>query len=190
MTICATTLMRERHRSQGFTLIEMIVVMTLLAVVFAVSAPSLSRFFHGRNVDSEARRFMSLTRAAQARAVAEGVPMILWIESKQRLYGLNADKSFVEEDPNAEQFNVDETIEVDVRFSGDAVAAASASEFKSDKMSEGSLYVLRFTPDGFIAPSSPETVIFRQKENAELWVTQSRNRLNYEIQTGKTVGSR
>jgi type II secretion system protein H len=181
---------RLRRAVHAFTLIELILVMVLLAIVLAISAPALSRFFRSRNVDSEARRFMSLTRAAQSRAVTEGVPMILWLESKQRIYGLNADRSFVDEDPKAEQFSLDETIETDVRFSVDAVSAAQSSQFKSDKMSDGSLYVLRFTPDGFIAPSSPETVIFRQKDNAELWVTQSRNRLNYEIQAGKSSTSR
>ena len=175
--------MPSARRHAAFTLIELILVMMLLTIVVAIAAPSLSRFFRSRSVDSEARRFLALTRAAQSRAVTEGVPMILWLESKQRVYGLNADKSFIEEDPNAEQFSVYETIEMDVQLSADAVSAAQSSRFKSDKMSEGSLYVLRFTPDGFIAPSSPETVIFRQKDNAEMWVTQSRNRLNYEIQT-------
>ena len=40
-------------------------------------------------------------RHAQSRAVSEGVPMVLWFDTKQRLYGLNADKSFVEDDPKA-----------------------------------------------------------------------------------------
>jgi type II secretion system protein H len=174
---------QDARRHAGFTLIELILVMTLLAMVFSLAAPSLSRFFRSRSVDSEARRFLSLTRAAQSRAVTEGVPMILWLETKQRTYGLNADRSFLEEDPKAEQFSLDATIELDARFSADAINAAQSSQFKSDRMNEGSLYVLRFTPDGFIALSSPETVIFRQKDNAEMWVTQSRNRLNYEIQT-------
>src|SRR5688572_21325907 len=94
------------RRSKGaFTLIELILVMALLAIILAVSAPSLSRFFKGRGLESEAQRFMALTRHAQSRAVSEGVPMVLWLETKQRLYGLNAEKSFIENDPRAEQFN-------------------------------------------------------------------------------------
>ena len=93
----------------AFTLIELILVMVLLAVVIAISAPSLSRFFRSRSLDSEAQRFMALTRHAQSRAVSEGVPMVLWLETKQRTYGLNADKTFVEEDALAEQFTLDET---------------------------------------------------------------------------------
>src|SRR5262249_21799177 len=76
------------ERTRGFTLIELMLVMALLAVVLAVSAPSLSKFFKGRTLDSEARRFVSLTRYGQSRAVSEGVPMMLWIDPKERTYGL------------------------------------------------------------------------------------------------------
>jgi Tfp pilus assembly protein FimT len=165
--------------------------MTLLAVVFAISAPSLSRFFRSRSLESEARRFMALTRAAQARAVSEGVPMVLWFDTKQRLYGLNADKTFVEDDPKADQFNLDETLEIEVRLSSDAVSESQASQFKNEKQTTSGLYTLRFNPDGFVSTSSPEVVVFRQKDNGELWVAQSRNRLSYEIQVGRqSVASR
>jgi Tfp pilus assembly protein FimT len=165
--------------------------MALLAIVLAISAPSLSRFFKSRSLDSEARRFMALTRAAQSRAVSEGVPMVLWFDTKQRTYGLNADKTFVENDTKAEQFTVDATLEIEVRHSSDAIAAGQTSQFKNEKVDTGGLYTLRFNPDGFVSTSSPEIVVFRQKDNGELWVTQSRNRLNYEIQAGKpTLASR
>jgi type II secretion system protein H len=174
----------------AFTLIELILVMALLAIVLGISAPSLSRFFRTRGLDSEARRFLALTRAAQSRAVSEGVPMVLWFDSKSRRYGLNAEKSFVEEDPKAEQFAVDDTLEVEVRYSADAAAASRVSQFKNEKLDTGGLYTLRFNPDGFVSASSPEAVVFRQANNGELWVAQSRNRLNYEIQPGRQIASR
>src|SRR5690348_7278198 len=107
-------------RTSGFTLIELLLVMTLLAIVMAIAAPQLSRFFHSRSLDSEARRFLALTHGAQSRAVAEGIPMVLWVDGKQHLCGLNADKSYVDDDPKAETFSVDNTVEVEVRFSADA----------------------------------------------------------------------
>ena len=177
-------------RYSAFTLIELILVMALLAIVLAISAPSLSRFFKSRSLESEAGRFLALTRHAQSRAVSEGVPMVLWFETKQRLYGLNADKTFVEDDPKAEQFQVDETLETEVRLSSEAVAASQASQFKNEKQTTSGLYLLHFNPDGFVSTSSPEVVVFRQKDNGELWVTQSRNRLSYEIQPGKQIAGR
>jgi type II secretion system protein H len=186
----SAALFRDAATATGFTLIELILVMALLAIVLAISAPSLSRFFKSRSLDNEAQRFMALTRAAQSRAVSEGVPMVLWFDTKQGNYGLNADKSFVEDDPKAEQFTVDETLEMDLRLSPDAVAASQATQFKNEKQTTSGLYMLRFNPDGFISLSSPEVVIFRQGDNGELWVAQSRNRLNYEIQASQPAFAR
>lgn len=177
-------------RRRGFTLIELILVMALLAIVLGVSAPSLSRFFRSRSLDSEAKRFLALTRHAQSRAVSEGVPMVLWLETEQRIYGLNADKSFVEADPQALQFTLDDALQVEVlRFSG-AMVAMQTNRFRNEKLDTGNLYLMRFNPDGFVSLASPEAVVFRQGENEELWVAQSRNRLNYEIYTGKPALAR
>jgi type II secretion system protein H len=181
---------RRRRAQVAFTLIELILVMVLLAVMIAISAPSLSRFFRSRSLDSEARRFMALTRHAQSRAVSEGVPMVLWVETKQRTYGLNADKTFVPEDPKAEEFSMEESLEVEVRLSFEAQTAAQLSQFKNERQATSGLYTLRFNPDGFASATSPDTVIFRQAKIGELSVTQSRNRLSYEIQAGKQVASR
>jgi type II secretion system protein H len=168
----------------GFTLIELILVLALLAIVLAVSAPSLANFFKGRGLDNEARRFLALTRAAQARAVAEGVPMVLWFDANAREYGLNADKSYVLEDSRAERFPVEKNIGIEIQHSAEARSAADASEFKNEKIETTGVYSLRFNPDGFPSAGSPEVVILRQEGEAEMRVAQTRNRLSYEIQRG------
>ncbi|MCX6930914.1 MAG: prepilin-type N-terminal cleavage/methylation domain-containing protein, partial [Verrucomicrobia bacterium] len=67
------------HAPSAFTLIELILVMALLTIVISLTAPSLSKFFRGRTLDSEARRLLALTRSGQSRAVSEGMPMDLWV---------------------------------------------------------------------------------------------------------------
>jgi hypothetical protein len=47
----------------------------------------------------------------------------------------------------------------------------------------GNLPMIRFSPDGFIAETSPEHVVLRQGEVDAIWIVQSPNRLNYEIQS-------
>src|SRR4051794_2206607 len=66
-------------RLKAFTLIELILVMTVLTIPASITAPALANFFRGRTLDSEARRILALTRQGQNRAVSEGLPMELWL---------------------------------------------------------------------------------------------------------------
>src|SRR6187551_2505075 len=92
---------RRARRSIAFTLIELMLVMTILLIVMAVAFPSLRGFFRGRNLDSEARRLLSLIRYGQSRAANEGVPMVLWIDAKRRTYGLEAATGYLDVDEHA-----------------------------------------------------------------------------------------
>ena len=85
----------------AFTLIELILVMAILTLAVSITAPALSNFFRGRTLDSEARRLLALSREGQSRAVSEGVPMELWFDTKQGIYGLEAEPSFEPQDAKA-----------------------------------------------------------------------------------------
>src|SRR5580692_1771851 len=74
----------------AFTLVELVLVITIMTILIALVFPSLKGFFRGRNLDNEARRFLSLTRYGQSRAISEGVPVELWINPRQGSYGLQA----------------------------------------------------------------------------------------------------
>src|SRR5690348_18504025 len=71
----------------AFTLIEMILVMALLVIAVSFVAPTLSGFFRGRTLTSEANQIISLMHQGQSRAVSGGVPMVLWFDTTQQKYG-------------------------------------------------------------------------------------------------------
>jgi type II secretion system protein H len=167
-------------RGRGFTLIELILVMALLTIVLSVGAPTLARFFRGRTLDSEARRFLSLTRYGQSRAVSEGVPMVLWIDAKQGFYGLKAEVGYLEEDRKAVEFALNEDLLVEVER---AEVRPLSSQWNRPTQRADSLPEIRFTPDGFISETSPDAVLIREGEERAVWIAQSRNRLHYEMQT-------
>src|ERR1043165_5754575 len=102
----AATRARLSDATLGFTLIELILVMALLGIVIGVSAPALSNFFRGRNLDNEGRRFVALSRYAQSRAVSEGVPMVLWINMRQGTYGAEQEPGYSLADTNARSFTL------------------------------------------------------------------------------------
>src|SRR5688500_9860978 len=96
----------RRRTGAGFTLIELVLVMAILIVVMSMSGSSLTSFFKGRALDAEANRFVALTRHAQNRAVSEGLPMSLWVNSQKGNYGLEITPGFVDLDEKAAEFQV------------------------------------------------------------------------------------
>ena len=174
----------QRHLSgtRAFTLIELLLVMSVLLIVLAVSFPSLRGFFRGRNLDSEARRFLSLTRYAQNRAVSEGYPMVLWVDANRGTYGMQAQTGYLDEDDKSVEYKLDETLKFEI--TRPMLARTSATQRNGTAAVAGNLPAIRFTPDGFFTDSSPEQIVIRQDDKDEVVFAKSENRLSYEIQTG------
>jgi type II secretion system protein H len=158
------------HRG-GFTLIELILVMALLVTAISVTSPVLSRFFHGRTLDSEARRLLSLTRAGQSRAVSEGAPVLLWIDAAQGGYGLELENASSSGDPKAEDFTVADGLRVD---------AVNASPVVIGRRK---LPAVRFMPDGMMDDSSPSALRLAGGDGSVLWLVEETNHATYAIQS-------
>ena len=177
----------ESDRVRAFTLIELLLVMALLLLVFGVSLPSLKGFFRGRNLDSEARRFLSLTRYGQSRAVSEGVPMVLWIDTRRGAYGLQQQAGYTDGDSNAVRFTVSEEMRVEVQM---PAVTMPTSPLSQTMPGVGNATMIRFTPDGFIGESSPDRILFRQGQDGAIGIVESTNRLKYEMQANDSLNAR
>jgi type II secretion system protein H len=176
--------MRESRPSKaigsqrGFTLIELVMVMVLLVIAAAFVAPHMASFFRGRVLNSEARRLLALTYYGQSRAVAEGVPVLLWINSKQDSYGLVTQSAKAEPDDKASSFNVDSSLTLETT----APDASIVSEGQDEGLGvPNNLPVIRFMPDGYFDPSSVSKIVLRQGAEAALELVPTANRLGYEI---------
>jgi type II secretion system protein H len=71
-------------RSRGFTLIEILLVCMLLAVLAAIVAPSLSGSNQRGHLDATARAIVALSRAARAKASAEGRAYFLVVDGERK----------------------------------------------------------------------------------------------------------
>ena len=160
----------NKSRSRcAFTLIELVLVMALLVVAVCMVAPRLSDFVRGRAIDSEARRLLALTDAGEARAVSEGMPMVLWFNGKQNACGLEAETPPKGGDAKAEDLSI-----------SDSVAITPVSKGASAMTTFNHLPAIRFLPDGSVDAGSPRTVQLTQGSDT-LWLIELQNRTGYEI---------
>jgi prepilin-type N-terminal cleavage/methylation domain len=181
---------RFSPHARAFTLIELILVMTILAIAVSFTAPALANFFRGRSLDYEARRLLALTRQGQSRAVSEGLPMELWFDTSQFAYGLEAEPSYETVDSKALDFSFDSQLQIEfanqnngAHFGSLGMASSSTSSANSTASHHPNVPKIRFLPDGSIADGSPQSVHLIGRDGASLWLMLSRNRLNYEIRT-------
>ncbi len=188
----------------AFTLVELLLVMTILVTVIAVAAPSLAHFFRGRTLDSEARRMLALTRLGQSRAISEGFPMVLWVDVRQRTYGLEMEAGFTERDTKAVEYRLSEDVQAQIMnnnasrrgsLNGAMNGVRSAATPVVSVIAEGrakqalarsvrrNLPRIRFDPDGTLNDPNAPLVRLTDREGGELWLAPSPLRLDYEIRS-------
>ena len=169
---------RRRPGTGAFTLIELIVVMLLLAIAASLVAPRMSSFVRGRSLSFEARRMLSLTHYAQGRAVAEGVPVIMWFDPKNSTYGIEVHGGHASADGRTPQFTAEPGLTLVAPLSD--VLPPSENEDEKFGLPEG-LPTIVFNPDGFFDEASVRKITIQQGDEGALDLIQRENRLGYEI---------
>ena len=164
--------------------------MAILTMAVSVTAPALSNFFRGRTLDLEARRLLALTRSGQNRAVSEGVPMDLWVNPPEGVYGLEAEPSYEDHDPKAVEFSVDRGVQLEVgkqpavtptAVSLTRLQSPSTASVPKVNLTHPGLPTIRFLPDGTVSENSPQKLRLSGRDGSSLWVAQTRDKLRYEI---------
>ncbi len=79
-----------RHR--GFTLVEMLVVMVIMVLAYAMTAPMISAGVSGVELKAAARQIAAGLRKARSEAVARKNEVALIVDVEQRQFELSGDK--------------------------------------------------------------------------------------------------
>jgi len=95
-------------------LIELVIVMAVMAVILAVTAPNLAGFVHGRSVREEARRLVAVTRRAAAVASSQSCRTRVWLEPSTGSYGWRRVETYDTDGADDVSFTVAEGIELTV----------------------------------------------------------------------------
>ena len=160
----------RRVQNRAFTLIELMLVLSLLVIITSLAAPAMANFIRGRALDSEARRLFALMHEGQGRAVSEGMPIVLWVDEKQNTYGLESETPGQNGDPNAEVLPADSSLQLTVL----SVGVSTPVMFKN-------LPAIRFLADGTVDENSPQTLQLKDSAGFSLWLIESSSRTGYEI---------
>ncbi len=162
--------MQRSDPAPGFTLVELILVMALLAVVAAFSAPSLARSLRQRNLDGEAARLLALSEYGRNEAISQGVPMSVWVDPKGQRMGVQPKTGFEGDDARSREF----ALNADIRFELDRTATQG-----------GVIEVMEFSPDGSPSSSSIDAVRLVDRFQSLVTVSRTSDGWSYEIVKGQ-----
>ncbi len=79
--------MSHRSPTAGFTLVEVLVVITILSIISALAAPALRRSSPQTRLKADATRMAAAMRVTRAAAMAQNRPMDFVIDPRRRSYG-------------------------------------------------------------------------------------------------------
>lgn len=162
----------------GFTLIELILVLALLAIAASISAPRMASFFRGRSLDQEARRLLSLTHYGASRAAAEGQPVRLWIDPNAATYGLELEAGYREADGRALIYELDPDLAIETEVSR---ATQPYEEVEPARPVTPVREGILFLPDGLIDPSSALRITVSQGDEGAISLVLMPHGLAYEL---------
>ena len=113
--------MREKRSIiTGFTLLELVLVLAILATALAAVAPSLTGFTRGRKPEDAARQFVALAHWARSQAVSDGETYRLVIDPQGRNWHMSRDDGdqFVHvEGPFGRTYTLPEGVELETDVS-------------------------------------------------------------------------
>jgi type II secretion system protein H len=159
--------MRHLQSAPGFTLVELIIVMGLLAIVAALSAPLLSNSLRQRNLEDEATRLLATTEYARDEATSQGIPMVLSFDQRAKVIAVKPKTGYEGDERRIREFRLGPDIQLAVQ---DTVGKSRAT---GD--------VAEFTPEGIPASNSAEVLELKDRFNGAVSVARTADRWGYEI---------
>lgn len=169
---------RVRRSQAAFTLIELLFVMAILAIGAAFVAPNMNSFFRGRVLSVEARRMLTLVHYGQSRAVAEGVPVVLWFNPRAATYGVETQPGFVAQDDLASSYTLDPALSLEAPAPSEPQVSELGDE--NPGLTDGLAYI-RFLPSGFYDQGSAPKIILHEGSDSALELVPTADHLSYEI---------
>jgi len=174
---------KSRWKCQGFTLLELILVMVLLTGVMAVVAPSLTVFFRSAALDEEGRRLVSVIEMTRREAIASGFATQVWFDSDRGLYGMRELQGVQVDVLPA----LDEKKPLGKRIF--RMPSNLVMELDNTSLFASTIASIIYHPDGHLDENSLLGLFIKnkRKEDQKIQITRSVNGLRFEIRKGNEM---
>jgi type II secretion system protein H len=159
---------RRRHSQQrGFTLVELILALAVMATIMALAAPTLGRSMRDKHLKQEGLRILAATELARGEAIATGVPMTLWFDQAGGTFGVMPKAGFDAPDRATRDFALPEELWID---SITSARGRSANET-----------TVEFAPDGVPEVSGVDTITLSDKFGGKTTIARTDDGWGFEI---------
>jgi type II secretion system protein H len=153
-------------RRAGFTLIELMLVLAILAMMVALVAPALAKSSRARNLEQEALRLVALTEYARDEAVSHGVSMSIYVEVQSQKYGMEPSSG-----ASGVESRKDFTLREDLHF----------EELKTTGTGKKESRVITYNPEGVPDVSSIDYLTITDRNGESKSVMRAADGYGYEL---------
>ncbi|WP_252272651.1 GspH/FimT family pseudopilin [Pseudomonas subflava] len=135
-------------QARGFTLIELMIVLTLVAIVAVIAVPNFMDFIDRNRIQTQAEELRSLLLYARGEAVSHSDVIVVAQDDDQNWVVKRADEIIRQLEQNPEQAQIRSNAE-EIRFRSNGSATASNFTICQDEKTEKGLF-LNIQPSGAI----------------------------------------
>jgi prepilin-type N-terminal cleavage/methylation domain-containing protein len=161
--------------ARGFTLMELVLVMLILAIVAAVSAPNLRNFIAGRRAGDTAAQIVALAQFARSQAIAEGRVYQLEIDTSSGMVSVSYRNAANEVQP------AESDVGAPVRLPGTVGQLRMDSDLP---VGDQGVHIAHFYPTGRVEPGS---ITVTDDRNQEVKIVCESPSENYHIPPKQAV---
>lgn len=155
-----TMLLPCRHRQNGFTLIELVIVMVLMSIMLTLAIPSMNETLLTDQLSNGARQLIGTVKSLRNTAVREQQPYLLYINTDERRIWFKEES----EEKSADNEVMDEEYEESLQgFLLSPTVTIQDVWTRADGINESELITLRISKQGYM----DETVVHLTDDKGE-----------------------
>ena len=105
-----------RRNNKGFTLVELMITISIIGLIAVLSVPNYQRFMHGWRLNGETQQLASALRTARSSAVMKNIDVVFSFDTDEGTYSwfedMNRNGNLDNGEYESAEYDLGETIEI------------------------------------------------------------------------------